>query len=93
MSKDKQINVLTLLTLNKKLLIVFHSQVNFFISFFGFSEKSVQKESEVEAEQIEEGTVEKGQDHDPGEKVNRVGLDKVSCQLKIQIKLPYIFFT
>ncbi len=27
-SKDKQINVLTLLTLNKKLLIVFHSQVN-----------------------------------------------------------------
>ncbi len=51
----------------------------------------MQKESEVEAEQIEEGTVEKGQDHDPGEKVNRVGLDKVSCQLKIQIKLPYIF--
>ncbi len=40
------------------------------MSFFGFSEKSVQKESEVEAEQIEEGTVEKGQDHDPGEKVN-----------------------
>ncbi len=63
------------------------------MSFFGFSEKSVQKESEVEAEQIEEGTVEKGQDHDPGEKVNRVGLDKVSCQLKIQIKLPYIFCT
>ncbi len=53
----------------------------------------MQKESEVEAEQIEEGIVEKGQDHDPGEKVNRVGLDKVSCQLKIQIKLPYIFFT
>ncbi len=48
----------------------------------------MQKESEVEAEQIEEGTVEKGQDHDPGVKV---GLDKVSCQLKIQIKLPYIF--
>ncbi len=53
----------------------------------------MQKESEVEAEQIEGGTVEKGQDHDPGGKVNRVGLDKVSCQLKIQIKLPYIFFT
>ncbi len=51
----------------------------------------MQKESEVEAEQIGEGTVEKGQDHDPGEKVNRVDLDKVSGQLKIQIKLPYIF--
>ncbi len=39
----------------------------------------MQKESEVEAEQIEEGTVEKGQDHDPGEKVNRV-------QLKVSVK-------
>ncbi len=26
----------------------------------------MQKENEVEAEQIEDGTVEKGQDHDPG---------------------------
>lgn len=31
----------------------------------------MQKVNEVEAEKIDEGTSEKGQDHDRGEKVNR----------------------
>lgn len=55
------------------------------------------KESEVEAEQIEEGTAEKGQDHDPGDEVKRVGLNKMSGQLtntnevKISIITKLIF--
>lgn len=65
---------------NQQEIIVFQSTELKYI--FGFSEKSVQKENEVEAEQIKEGTTEKGQDHDPGEKVNRVVLDNVSGQLR-----------
>lgn len=58
------------------------------------SQKSwCKKKSEVEAVQIEEGTVEKRQDHDPGENVNRVGWDTVSGQVRNTNEVTIYIFT